>query len=106
MTDIDLIDKTNAKPFEQAGIEDCPRLKIEFPSTAFRTETPNPDVTCTFNPMRVMVMRDPYTCKGQDQRSLDSKVKSIETVEQTDRGDCITSCDNAVGKYASVAVGV
>ena len=42
-----------------------------------------------------MVIMAHARAKGQGQRSLRSKVK-VETVGQTDGGDCITSCADAV----------
>jgi len=37
--------------------------------------------------------------KDQGQRSVGSKDR-VETLKQTDRGYCITSCANAIGKYS------
>jgi len=47
-----------------------------------------------------MVIMAHARAKGQGQRSLRSKVK-VETVGQTDGGDCITFPANAVGNNVS-----
>ena len=85
---------TAGKAIGKNKLENCPRLRIEVPLTAFRTKTIT--LTLTFNTVRSMVMSHTYA-KGQDQRSLGPKVR-IETHEWTDGGDCITFLANAVGR--------
>ena len=58
-------------------------------------------MTLTFNPLLSMAMSYLYA-KVQGQRSVCSKDRvetNGQTEGQTDRGDCITSVANAVGKY-------
>ena len=66
-------------------------MRTEVPLTTFRTETLTVTLTLT-----ATVMTHTHA-KGQGQRSLSSKIRA-ETVKERDKGDCITSCANAVGK--------
>ena len=60
------------------------------------------DLQLTFDPLRATLITYSHA-KVQDQRSVGSEYRvetNGRTARQTDGGDCITSLDNAVGKYS------
>ena len=77
-------------------LENCPRLRIDIPPTAFRTETLIliliPTLTSDFD-LQARGCYGHTRAKGQGQRSIGSKVR-METDERTDGGDCITLRSN------------